>query len=170
MLIRYSLIAGLALILVPAAMGGGPGDVYNDYATDGALSCSHPRSDLEAVLKDATLNQYGDPYTMAGLKLAIRRQLAGGCTRSAATNKHRGAATTDASPASGTQPAQAKQKRTTTTATAAKRVAAGDPGDPIADKSGGGHGMGLILLAVLLLLLALTLGGWAARKAFDSRP
>src|SRR3954454_13637525 len=65
MLIRSSLIAGLALILVPAAMGGGPGDVYNDYAADGVLSCNHPRSDLENVLKDATLNQYGDPYTMA---------------------------------------------------------------------------------------------------------
>jgi hypothetical protein len=168
MLIRYSLIAGLALILVPAAMGGGPGDVYNDYAADGVLSCNHPRSDLEAVLKDATLNQYGDPYTMARLKLAIRRQLAGSCMRSTAKSKSTGG-TTGSTSGSGDRSRHPKKKRATTETTTENRVAAGDPSNPADTSSGGGHGIGLIVLAVVLLLLALTLGGWAARKAFESR-
>ena len=45
------------------------------------LSCHHSRADLHAALTDATLNQYGDPYTLIGLERAIRRQLAGGCGR-----------------------------------------------------------------------------------------
>ena len=61
------------------AYAGGPGDVYNDFAQDGKLSCNHSRADLRAVLRSGSINQYGDPYTLARLKLAIRRQLAGGC-------------------------------------------------------------------------------------------
>jgi hypothetical protein len=53
--------------------------VYNDFAQDGKLSCNHSRADLRAVLRSGSINQYGDPYTLARLKLAIRRQLAGGC-------------------------------------------------------------------------------------------
>jgi hypothetical protein len=62
-----------------AAYADGPADVYNDYAQDGQLSCSHSRSALQNVLRSGSINQYGDPYTLARLKLAIRRQLAGGC-------------------------------------------------------------------------------------------
>jgi hypothetical protein len=69
----------LALALSPAAAASDPSAVYNDYARDGVLSCSHSRADLHATLKNATLEQYGDPYTLAGLRRAIRKQLAGGC-------------------------------------------------------------------------------------------
>src|SRR5919204_5365902 len=58
---------------------GGPAAVYNDYAQDGVLSCNHSRADLVAVLRSGSLNQYGDPLTLARLKLAVRKQLAGGC-------------------------------------------------------------------------------------------
>jgi hypothetical protein len=61
------------------AHADGPGDVYNDFAQDGKLSCNHSRADLLAVLRSGSINQYGDPYTLARLKLAVRRQLAGGC-------------------------------------------------------------------------------------------
>ena len=59
--------------------GGGPSAVYNDYAADGVLSCNHSRADLEAVLRSGSLNEYGDPLRLARLKLAVRKQLAGGC-------------------------------------------------------------------------------------------
>jgi len=58
-----------------------PASVYEDYVTDKALSCKHTRADLEATLNDAAISQYGDPYTLAGLKAAIRKQLAGSCGR-----------------------------------------------------------------------------------------
>src|SRR5215212_9151568 len=85
------------------AYAGGPGDVYNDYAADGKLSCNHSRADLRSVLRSGSLNQYGDPYTLAGLKLAVRRQLAGGCRRSSAASP----------PASSTPSGQANGNGTT---------------------------------------------------------
>jgi hypothetical protein len=77
---RASLAAIVAACVWAAgAYAGGPGDVYNDYAADGVLSCNHSRADLLAVIRSGSLNQYGDPYTLARLKLAVRKQLAGGC-------------------------------------------------------------------------------------------
>jgi hypothetical protein len=70
----------VALWLAPAAAAADPTRIYTDFGLDGKLSCKYTPKDLEAALHDATLNEYGDPYTIAGLKMAIRRQLAGGCT------------------------------------------------------------------------------------------
>lgn len=72
-------VALAALWLAPAAAATDSTAVYTDFASDGKLSCRYSRADLEATLHDAKLNEYGDPYTTAGLKVAIRRQLAGGC-------------------------------------------------------------------------------------------
>jgi hypothetical protein len=65
-------VALAALWLAPAAAATDSTAVYTDFASDGKLSCRYSRADLEATL-------HGDPYTTAGLKVAIRRQLAGGC-------------------------------------------------------------------------------------------
>src|SRR5919198_4219421 len=77
--IRLAAIIVAFACVTGVAHAGGPGDVYNDFAQDGKLSCNHSRADLLAVLRSGSINQYGDPYTLARLKLAIRRQLAGGC-------------------------------------------------------------------------------------------
>jgi hypothetical protein len=75
-------LAVACLWLAPPALAADPTTIYADYTVDGKLSCKYSRADLEAALVGATLNQYGDPYTIAGLKKAIRRQLApGGCAR-----------------------------------------------------------------------------------------
>jgi hypothetical protein len=72
--------AGLLLLATTGPVAkAGPADVYSDFARDGKLSCTHPEADLRAVLDDASIYQYGDPVTLARLKLAIRRQLARGC-------------------------------------------------------------------------------------------
>jgi hypothetical protein len=71
-----------------ARAGGGPGAVYNDFAQDGKLRCNHSRADLEAVLRSGSLNQYGDPLTLARLKLAVRKQLAGGCRRTSGSRRN----------------------------------------------------------------------------------
>jgi hypothetical protein len=79
---RTALVALAALLLLAGsaiAAKSGPAEVYSDFARDGALSCTHSEADLRAVLDDASIYQYGDPVTLARLKLAIRRQLARGC-------------------------------------------------------------------------------------------
>jgi hypothetical protein len=68
-------VALAALWLVSASGAANPSAVYTDFGLDGKLSCKYTRAELQ----DATLNEYGDPYTIAGLKAAIRKQLAGGC-------------------------------------------------------------------------------------------
>jgi hypothetical protein len=73
-------LALAVLCLAPAALAADPTQIYADYTLDAKLSCKYSRADLEAALVGATLNQYGDPYTISGLKRAIRKQLApGGC-------------------------------------------------------------------------------------------
>jgi cobalamin biosynthesis Mg chelatase CobN len=85
---RASLVATVAFAFFAGlAYAGGPGDVYNDFVQDGKLSCNHSRSDLLAVVRSGSINQYGDPLTLARLKLAIRRQLAGGCRASSASSR-----------------------------------------------------------------------------------
>lgn len=78
-----AVVAFLALIASAGAESSGPAQIYSDFARDGVLSCGHSEADLRSVLDDASINQYGDPVTLSRLKLAIRRQLAGGCPGSA---------------------------------------------------------------------------------------
>jgi hypothetical protein len=54
-----------ACVWAAGAYAGGPGDVYNDYAADGVLRCTHSRADLVAAIRSGTLKQYGDPSTLA---------------------------------------------------------------------------------------------------------
>ena len=85
-----AIVTACALTAGVAYGSGGPSAVYNDYAADGVLSCSHSRTDLEAVLRSGSLNQYGDPLTLTGLKLAVRRRLAGGCRASSSASPSAG--------------------------------------------------------------------------------
>jgi hypothetical protein len=80
-LARAAIISvGLWVAFVGAAAAqSGPGRIYSDFARDGVLECGYSKAELRAVLNDASLYQYGDPVRLNRLKLAIRRQLAGGC-------------------------------------------------------------------------------------------
>lgn len=82
-LVRAATVAAvLAVTFVAgaAAAESGPARVYSDFARDGVLKCGdHSEADLRAVLNDASIYQYGDPVALNRLKLAIRRQLEGGC-------------------------------------------------------------------------------------------
>jgi hypothetical protein len=82
-----AVVAVVALWLVPSASAADPSTIYADYSVDGKLSCKYSRADLRGALLGATMDQYGDPYTVAGLKKAIRKQLApGGCARRASSS------------------------------------------------------------------------------------
>jgi cobalamin biosynthesis Mg chelatase CobN len=162
----------------------GPGDVYNDYAQDGRLTCNHPPADLRAVLRSGSLNQYGDPLTLAGLKLAVRRQLAGGCRASSSTSpssRARTAATRGGGtpPRTGSRQSGGKSTRKQSTGkqggparprhegSSAPRESASSS-SPI---SNGGNSAFLSerVLVAGLLAGALGIGGWLTRRALTAR-
>jgi hypothetical protein len=174
MLTRASLVlVAVACVTASAAYAGGPGDVYTDFAQDGKLSCNHSRSDLESALRSGTLNQYGDPLTLARMKLAVRRQLAGSCKqRSASTvasgsgTRTTGTATTPAQTGSGGgTPKHGRPKHGHRDAFVQDR--------PIqrAGTSSGGNGSFLAGrgLAIGLLAGAVALGGWLTKHALSAR-
>ncbi len=165
----FSAIAAVAALgFVPAAAAGNPVPaLYNDFASDGVLSC-HSKTDLRAVLADATLQQYGDPFTMIGLRLAAHKQLAGGCRHSAQSSPS-GSSESPVDPPRGTsQGTQHKHggKHREAKRRAPRTLAAPPPPrasavDGPTDKS--------MLLGSGLLLLTLATGGWAARRAFNGK-
>jgi hypothetical protein len=163
---------GVALAAASAAYaGGGPGDVYTDFAQDGKLSCDHPRSDLEAALRSGTLNQYGDPLTLARMKLAVRKQLAGGCRRGS-SSRSVGTGTTTGTPTQTTGGGGAGEKQKSNPK---KGPTPGEPPKPKpVERSGtvsqdnGSFlvGRGLI---IGLLAAAVALGGWLTKHALSAR-
>jgi hypothetical protein len=167
----FVVLAGL--VFAAPAVADSPVEVYNDFASDGTLSCSHSRAALKGALKDASLQQYGDPLTFVQLKLAIRKQLAGGC-RVLASVRPTGARSRPGESSPGTVPSeQTNQKQKARkgpggsgSEQSTRQAAAPSNTSGSAD---GKHSGGMILLGISLLLLALGSGGWAARRAFGDR-
>jgi hypothetical protein len=161
----------LALACPTTALADGPPEVYSDFAEDGVLSCGHSRSALKGALNDASIHQYGDPLTFIGLKLAIRKQLAGGCRRRSGESKRSlslfpptgsqtsPSATKKSNPGSSKSSRGKTRNRPRTGDSITRLATAGDS----ADSSRDGR---MVLLGVALLLLTLGSGGWAARRAF----
>ena len=163
----FVVLAGLAF--APPALADSPVDVYNDFASDGNLSCGHSRAALKGALNDASLQQYGDPLTSVQMKLAIRKQLAGGCRVIAPVTPPRGTSSGPGEPSPGAEPSEQtnkKQKAWTGSEQSTRQAAAPIKTSGSAD---GKHGGGMILLGISLLLLALGSGGWAARRTFGDR-
>lgn len=154
-----------------AAYAGGPGDVYTDFAQDGKLGCNHSRGDLEAALRSGTLNQYGDPLTLARMKLAVRKQLAGGgCGKRGSSTPQTGPTSTGpttTTAAGGTggrehakpKPGQPQQPGKHQTPTQQARPASEDNGAFLAGRG----------LAIGLLAGAVALGGWLTKHALSAR-
>jgi hypothetical protein len=169
---RASLVlVTVACATASAAYAGGPGDVYTDFAQDGKLSCNHSRDDLDAALRSGTLNQYGDPLTLARMKLAVRKQLAGGgCGKgSSSTPAPRTTTTgpTTTTPANGSGarehkrpgPGQPRQPPKDQTSTQQARPASEDNGSFLAGRG----------LAIGLLAGAVAFGGWLTKHALSAR-
>jgi hypothetical protein len=166
----FVVLAGL--VFAAPALADSPVNVYNDFASDGTLSCGHSRAALKGALNDASLQQYGDPLTSVQMKLAIRRQLAGGC-RVIAVRSTAGTRSGPSESSPGTLPSEQTNE---------KQKARKGPGGSSSEQStreaapiktsgsaDGKHSGGMILLGISLLLLALGSGGWAARRAFGDR-
>lgn len=149
-----------ALVYVQPGLADTPGAVYSDFAEDGVLSCGHSRAALNGVLNDASIYQYGDPQTLVELKLAIRKQLAGGCAR-----PDRGSGNTaepDPGPSESAAKARSRRGNERSSRAPNDETAAGSTSDNQRDGR-------IVLLGVGLLLLTLGSGAWAARRAFLDR-
>jgi len=173
---RLSSLAACLAALAFAGVAGAdtPPDVYNDFAEDGSLSCGHSRAALKGVLTDASIHQYGDPLMFLGLKLAVRKQLAGSCRRAEP------AAAEDESPVGGTAAPGASDDPGGGAGKPSSEEGQGSP--PAAespqeeeeqavrlDGPSSGQDGRMTLLGVVLLLLTLGSGGWAARRAFSDQ-
>lgn len=161
----------VGLVFAQQALADSPVEVYNDFARDGTLSCGHSRAALKGALNDASLQQYGDPLTSVQMKLAIRKQLAGGCRALTSVTRSRG---TSAGPGESGPGAVASEQ--TNKREKAKKGPGGSSSEQSAREAAapvktsgspdGKQGGGMILLGISLLLLVLGSGGWAARRAF----
>jgi hypothetical protein len=165
---RVSLLVIVAAgVWAASALAANPAQIYNAYVRSGHLSCSYGRGDLEALLRSGSINQYGDPLTLARLKLAARRHLAGSCQNvSASTTTPGGTTSTSARPhekskgRSRSKQPKPKQQANSQRRAAGKKASTGqDNGSFIA-------GRGLI---IGLLAVALALGGWLTKRALSTR-
>jgi hypothetical protein len=155
-----------------AQAAGGPGAVYNDFAQDGRLSCNHSHADLEAVLRSGSINQYGDPLTLTSLKLAVRKQLAGGCqNRGGSRRNGTGGA---GAPGGGTG---SGQNSGSNGSPGHPRTSGSEPAPPAQATPGravssGGDNASFVAsrgLIVGLLVAALAFGGWLTKHALAAR-
>jgi hypothetical protein len=166
------LLVTVACATASAAYAGGPGDVYTDFAQDGKLSCNHSRDDLEAALRSGTLNQYGDPLTLARMKLAVRKQLAGsGCGKRGSSTPATGGATTTGSTTTTETGRTGSREHSKSKPGHGQRTAAPQPsvqrGRPASEDNGSflaGRG-----LAIGLLAGAVAFGGWLTKHALSAR-
>jgi hypothetical protein len=167
-----SVLAVLAgLVCAAPALADSPVEVYNDFASDGTLSCGHSRAALEGALKDASLQQYGDPLTSVQMKLAIRKQLARGCRVIVSATPIRGIPSGDGESSPGTDPSERTSRKQETgerTRKSSSEQSTLEAAAPSASGDGKQSG-GMVLLGICLLLLVLGSGGWAARRALGDR-
>jgi len=165
---RASLAAIVAAgIWAASAAAANPAQIYNDYVRSGHLSCSYSHDDLEALLRSGSINQYGDPLTLARLKLAARRHLAGSCLASG-TSRATGASgqSTSEPPTEQTPSRSRHQKRHPGQLRRSPRFAAG------ASASVGGSNSSFLAsraLIVGLLAVALAFAGWLTKRALSAR-
>jgi hypothetical protein len=168
----FVVLAGLSF--AASALADSPVKVYNDFASDGTLSCGHSRAALKGALNDASLQQYGDPLTSVQMKLAIRKQLAGGCRVIASVTTTRGTSSGPGESSPGTLPSEQtnqKQKARKGPGGSSSGQSTRQAAAPVntSGSADGKHSGGMILLGICLLLLALGSGGWAARRTFGER-
>jgi hypothetical protein len=69
----FALVAA-ALIAAPGAFSATPQEIYQDYADNGQLDKQYSPADLERVLKDAAVQQYGTPGT-GGLQPEVEEEI-----------------------------------------------------------------------------------------------
>jgi cobalamin biosynthesis Mg chelatase CobN len=168
---RVSLLAAVLVagLWAANALAKSPAQIYSDYVSTGHLSCSYSRGELERVLRSGTINQYGDPLTLARLKLAARRHLAGSCNAvpRGSASAVSGPTTSSSSKPSGSSKGKPRSKGKQ--AQAEKRSQRAAAGLKASASGGNGSFFAGRVLIVGLLALALAFGGWLTKRGLSAR-
>ena len=64
-----------ALVAAPGAFSATPQEIYRDYADNGQLDEQYSPADLERVLKNAAVQQYGPGTVGGGLKPEVEEEI-----------------------------------------------------------------------------------------------
>ena len=64
-----------ALVAAPGAFSATPQEIYRDYADNGQIDEQYSPADLERVLKDAAVQQYGPGTVGGGLKPEVEEEI-----------------------------------------------------------------------------------------------
>jgi hypothetical protein len=160
--VSFAAIIACSACTTQVAHAEGPGDVYNDFVDDGVLSCNHSRAALEGVLHSGSINQYGDPLVLARLKLAIRKQLAGGCVRRRASQQTRNAGATGTAGAPKPKTKKDHPGRT-------RLIPPPTYVHPGSASAGNGEFVAQRALLGGFLIAALAISGWLTRRALGRR-
>jgi hypothetical protein len=164
---RISLVTAIAAagVWAASALAASPAQIYNDYVSSGKLSCSYAAGDLQALLRSGSINQYGDPLTLARLKLAARRHLAGGCrTPGASGSSSTAGGGTTSTPSTRAQRRSKRHEKS-------PQLAPSRPTDGTKASANGGNA-GFVTrraLTVGLLAVALAFGGWLTKRGLSAR-
>ena len=70
-----SALALLALVVVSAASGASPSEIYADYADNGRLDRNYSEAELRNALTDAAVQGYGKPTVTPGMRGEIEEEL-----------------------------------------------------------------------------------------------
>ena len=164
---RISLLAIVAAgVWAASGLAANPAQIYNDYVRSGHLSCSYGKADLEALLRSGSINQYGDPLTLARLKLAARRHLAGSCQNVSGSTTTAGGTTSTSAKSHEKSKHRSHSKQPKQHGKSSPRLAAGKRGSTGEDNGSFIAGRGLI---IGLLAVALAFGGWLTKRALSTR-
>lgn len=66
----------VALFVAPVAFGATADDIYRDYADNGRLDAQYTNRELQAVLRNPSVQVYGSPTVTPGLRTEVLTQLA----------------------------------------------------------------------------------------------
>jgi hypothetical protein len=164
---RISLFAIVLLgTFATPAFAASPAQIYNDYVRSHRLSCSYGKADLEALLRSGSINQYGDPLTLAKLKLAARRHLAGSCQHASGSTTTPGGTTSTSARPHEKSKHRSRSKKAKEQGKSPRRLATGKRASTGEDNGSFIAGRGLI---IGLLAVALAFGGWLTKRALSTR-
>jgi hypothetical protein len=171
------LVAGAAICVSPAAAVADASAVYQEFVNTHRISCNHSKGDLQAIKSNATVNQYGDPLTLADLKLAAERNLVRGCyiggsTTPASSGSTSPGNTTGAGGSTSTSTSTPAQVGSTVTGEFGNVTTTTAPSDggvdiaagPVDGVGDGGTSTGAFVVIALVVLLVLGGCGIAVRR------
>jgi hypothetical protein len=70
-----TVLVAAALLAAPAALAATPTQIYRDYENNGRLDGRYSITDLQAALRNPSVQGYGGPTIVPGMKREINRKI-----------------------------------------------------------------------------------------------